>query len=346
MTPLGLLSVDIAVEKTITESGIEVKIVSTRVPASPVLPKVEVTTTLRASMNDYNMLYKGMDPNMPIRPQIPGISDAIVPNVQSWSELFAETVPWPRTWKMPYDGVEILSATGGVSTCSIPVKETVATRSGVQVPTKAAVGANMPVRELKRQGQYVKQSNGLVGVEARRGKREEAMRVRSDMVPQPNVVSRPSNDVTSKTEQTLLNRELKRQGLKQAYGWDDCVGGQRVVHDEKGQRIREERGMRRYVKQETTINGKQEGIRPPPNLQPLPLGEEQQAAALPAGLTGLFSPDSSIASKDSGFTSLTDRERSDMQEERRDETDKEKDDDASDGSNDSGNNSPDDMDTN
>ena len=345
MTPLGPLSLDIAVDKNITECGIEAKIVTTRVPASPLLPKVEVAITLRASVNDYDMLYKGMDPNMPIRPQIPGVSEAVIPNVQSWSELFAETVPWPRTWKMPFNGAEILSASGGVSTCSIPVKETVATRNNVQVPAREAVREKVPVREVKREGQYVKQSNGRLGIEGRQGKVKEATRVRNNMVPQPNVVSRPSNDVTSKTEQTLRNQELKKQGVKQAYGWDDRVGGQRAVYDEKGQLIREERAIRRYIKQETIVNGKPVGIRPPPNLQPLPLGQEQQAAALPPAITGLFSPDSSIASKDSGFVSLPDGEQSDMQGEegRSSEHDKDKDDR---GSNDSGNDSQDDMDTN
>jgi hypothetical protein len=345
MTPLGPLALDIDVDKNITESGIEAKIVTKRVPASPLLPKVEVAITLRASVNDYDMLYKGMDPNMPIRPQIPGISDAIIPNVQSWSELFAETVPWPRTWKMPFNGTGFLSAGGGVSTCSIPVKEPVATRSNVQIPAREAVREKVPVRELKREGQYVKQSNGRLGVEARRGKRGESARVRSDMVPQPNVVSRPSNDVTSKTEQTLRNQEVKKYGLKQAYGWDDQVGGQRVVYDEQGQLIREERGMRRYIKQETTINGQPQGVRPPPNLQPLPLGGEQQAAAaLPPDIANILSPDGSIASKDSGISSLADGDQNDMQGGgRRDVDDKDKDDH---GSNDSGNDSQDDMDTN
>ena len=339
MTVLGPLSVDTVVDKNITKTGIEVKIIRTILPSSLTSPKVEVTTTFRGSVNDYDMLYKGMDPNTPIRPQIPGISDAVVPNVQSWSELFAETVPWPRTWKMPFDGVEIQSATGGVSTSSIPVKETVTTCSGIRVPTREAVKESVPVKELKREGQYVKYSNGQLGVEAQGGKIKEATQVRSNMVPQPHKVFRPSSDVTSKTEQTLRNQALKRQGHKQAYGWHDHAGGQRVVYNENGQLIKEERGVRSCVEQRTRVNGKPEGLRPPPTLQPLPLGEE---AALPAAVTGLFSPDSSIASKDSGFTSLTDGERSDMLEERRGEPDK--DGDASDGSNDSGNNSPDDMD--
>lgn len=343
ITPLGPVSLDIAVDKNITESGIEAKITTTRVPTSPLLPKVEVAITLRASVNDYDMLYKGEDPNMLIRPQIPGVSDAIIPNVQSWSELFTETVPWPRTWKMPYDGAGFFSADGGVSTCSIPVKEPVATRSNVQIPAREAEREKVPVRELKREGQYVKQSNGLLSIEARRGKGGETTKVRSDMVPQPNVVSRPSNDVMSKTEQTLRNKELKKYGLKQAYGWDDPVGGQRVVYDDQGQLIREERGMRRNITQETTINGKPQGVRPPPNFQPLPLGGEQQAAALPPAIAGLLSPEGSVTSKDSGIARLTDGEQNDMQGEgRRGVDDKDKDD----GSNDSGNNSQDDMDTN
>ena len=341
MTVLGPLSVDTVVEKNISETGIEVSVIRTILPSSLTSPEVKVTTIFRGSMNDYDMLYKGMDPNMPITPQIPGVSDAIISNVQSWSELFAETVPWPRTWKMPFNGDGVLSAGGGVSTCNIPVKEPVTTRSSVQVPAREAVRerAPVPVRELKREGQYVKQSNGLLGVEAQRGKVKKATRVRSDMVPQPSVVSRPSSDVTSKTEQTLRNQELKKRGLKQAYGWDDRVGGQRVVYDEKGQLIKEERAIRGYVKQETTVNGKPEGVRPPPNLHPLPLG----AAALPPAITGLFSPEGSIASKDSGFASLPDGEQSDMQEGGLEEHDKDKDDHASD---DSGNNSQDDMDTN
>ena len=335
MTVLGPLSLDVVVDKKVTNKGIEVKIVQTILPSSHTSPKVEVTTTLRASVNDYDMLYSGMDPNMPIQPQIAGVIDAIIPNVQSWSELFAETVPWPRTWKMPYDGVEIFSAGGGVSTNSIPIREPVATHSHVQVPSRGGVKEEVPVREAKRQGQYVKYSNGRLSVEARRGKREEATRVRRDMVPQQEVVSRPGSNVTSKTDQTLRNQELKQRGQKQAYGWDDIVGGQRVVYDERGQLIKQERAVRSYVEQSTTVSGQPGGIRPPPNLQPLPIGEEQQVA-LPAGATGLFSPDGSITSIDSGFESLLGGQLNDMLEGRSHEPAKDKDDTKSDDSNDSG----------
>ena len=69
------------------------------------------------------MLYNGLDPNDPIRPEVPGLCDAVVPNVQSWNELFSETVPWPRIWQVPYDGPGECTASGGVTTRSIPVTE-------------------------------------------------------------------------------------------------------------------------------------------------------------------------------------------------------------------------------
>ena len=328
MTVLGSLSVDTVVDKNISETGMEVKVIRTILPTSLTSPKVEYMTTLRASINDYDMLYKGQDPNMPITPAIKGVSDAIIPNVQSWSELFAESVPWPRTWKKPYDGVEILSASGGVST-----RSATATPSSVHVPTRAAVGAGVAV---KREGQYVKQSNGRLCVEAQRGKTKEAKQVPRGMVPHQDVVTRPDNDVTSKTDQTLRNQGLERRGVSKTYGYHDEVSGDRVVCDENGQRIKEERGMRGFIEQRTTVNGKPEGIHIPPNLPPLPLGE---AAVLPPGIAGLLSPEGSVVSRDSGIASLTGGE---QQGERRSEHDKDKDD----SSNDSGNDSQDDMDTN
>ena len=332
MTVLGSLSVDTVVDKNISETGMEVKVIRTILPTSLTSPKVEYTTTLRASIDDYDMLYKGVDPNMPIVPGIPGVSEAIIPNVQSWSELFAESVPWPRAWKKPYDGIEILSTSGGVST-----RSATATPSSVHVPTRAVVGAGVAI---KREGQYVEQSNGRLCVEAQRGKTEEAKQVPRGMVPHQDVVPRPDDDVTSKTDQTLRNQGLERRGVSKTYGYLDEVSGDRVICDENGKPIKEERRMRGFTEQRTTVNGRPEGIHIPPNLQPLALGE---AAALPPAIAGLLSPEGSVASKDSGIASLTDGEQNDMQGEgRRGVDDKDKDD----GSNDSGNDSQDDMDTN
>ena len=71
-------------------------------------------------MNNYDLLYGHMDPNQPIKQRIPGVCEEITPNVKSWNELFRETVPWLRVWQVPYLGVGMPVASGGVTTCDIP----------------------------------------------------------------------------------------------------------------------------------------------------------------------------------------------------------------------------------
>ena len=79
----------------------------------------------RGSWDDYNLLYKGLDPNLPLTPDIPGVCEAIVPNVQSWNELRNKTVPRPQVSLVPLDGkcAGVLTAIGGVTARSIPVVE-------------------------------------------------------------------------------------------------------------------------------------------------------------------------------------------------------------------------------
>ena len=121
---LGPMSMDIEVDKTIKENSMELKVGLEIQPCHPQsLPRLKITTVIRASTDDYNMLYNGLDPNDPIRPEVPRLCDAVVPNVQSWNELFSETVPWPRIWQVPYDGPGECTASGGVTTHSIPVTE-------------------------------------------------------------------------------------------------------------------------------------------------------------------------------------------------------------------------------
>ena len=78
------------------------------------------TTFIKASVNNYDLLYGHMDPNQPIRQGIPGWCEKITPNVKSWNELFGETVPWPHVWQVPELGVGMPVASGGVTTCNIP----------------------------------------------------------------------------------------------------------------------------------------------------------------------------------------------------------------------------------
>ena len=122
--PLGPMVLDVKVDNNITEKSIELTTTMTMQPCPPLaLPQRKDTTVVRASVSDYDMLYGSYaDPN-----KLLGIMEGgepVVPQVQSWSELYSQTVPWPHTWQMPYIGVGEPAASGGVSTRSIPVTET------------------------------------------------------------------------------------------------------------------------------------------------------------------------------------------------------------------------------
>ena len=117
--------VEIVVDSNATGmDGTELKVTKTIQPTPPLaLPQLKETTIIKASVNDYDMLYGDMDPNQPIRPEIPGLCEEVIPNVSSWNELFNETVPWPHVWQVPYIGVGEPAASGGVTTRDIPVRE-------------------------------------------------------------------------------------------------------------------------------------------------------------------------------------------------------------------------------
>ena len=123
---LGRMSLDIKVDENISnEDAREVKITKT-LQLSPAMAPLALkqTTTLKSSVDNYDKLYGHMDPNEPIWPEIPGESEAITPNVQSWTELFHETVPWPHVLQGPHNDIrEYVAESGGVSTKTIPVRE-------------------------------------------------------------------------------------------------------------------------------------------------------------------------------------------------------------------------------
>ena len=119
------MSLDTKVEDSSNDSGVEVKVTVNCCPCPPLaLAPLKVTTIAKATIDNYNMLYGGEDPNDPIRPEIPGICEAIIPDVSSWDELISEmTVPMPRIWQAPYVGIGEPSAWGGVTTSDFRVKE-------------------------------------------------------------------------------------------------------------------------------------------------------------------------------------------------------------------------------
>jgi len=127
---LGHMLVDVAVNHNIiSKDGVELKLEKTIQPCSPLTrPQWKETTSINSSVNDYNLqVYGHMDPNQPIQPKIPGVCEEVIPNVESWNELFNETVPLPYVWDKPhktFGGGSLTSGvSGGVSTHSFRVKE-------------------------------------------------------------------------------------------------------------------------------------------------------------------------------------------------------------------------------
>ena len=328
-TVQGAVQLDVSVDKSITESGIEANI-TTEIQYSFSSLKIEKTATVRASVHDHDMVYEGMDPNMPIQPEIPGLCTAVVPNVQSWSELFSQTVPWPRVWLLPFEGAGPLSTTGGVSTSTIPVTNRAPVHTSSQVKAPSKVTTSTPVREEQYEA-----CNEQLHVRAQQGdgQKKKRKKVPQQMVPRQTTVSRPDNNVISKTKQTLLSQSAKRSGVKAGYGYTDHTSGEEVVYDEKGQLIRKSQGVRHSTHIQGRLTGalsthtpprltqqgaprpvgaaqsgstpSTSGIHNQPSLAPLPLMEQQVQQPVIAATNNLLSPASSMSSMDSGFVSLS-----------------------------------------
>ena len=121
---LGHFSANLNLEYHVSDRCVETKVSREFQPSRPsAFLRVKEITTTKISVDDFDTLYGDMDPNQPIWPEIPGKCEAVIPNVQSWTELYNETVPWPHTWQTPYIGVGEPVASGGVSTRHIPVRE-------------------------------------------------------------------------------------------------------------------------------------------------------------------------------------------------------------------------------
>ena len=73
------------------------------------------------------------------------------------------------------------------------------------------------------------------------------------MVQPPRVTVRPNNVVTSRTDQTVRNKEGK---CHEGVGWEDPGGGQREVYSRKGHLKAEQRSIRASVHCRTEVNGK------------------------------------------------------------------------------------------
>ena len=111
----------------------------------------DVTATTK---DDYDKILAGLNPNDPIQPEIPGVWDAVIPNVKSWKELISDfTVPMPRVWQGPVSGDLMETYSGGVSTRDFPVRrermeerERVEERRGVVRDSYCRIGHTVSVR--------------------------------------------------------------------------------------------------------------------------------------------------------------------------------------------------------
>ena len=149
-----------------------------------------VQTQVRATFDDYDMLLEGLDPNAPLDFDFDSMKP-IVPSVNSWNELFCETVPVPCTSLIFPDELEEapVHITGGVSTSNIPVKR------------ESKSSCNAPEVHIRASS--------------------SCKRNKPSAIPTQKVVKAPSRDVSVKTNESRANSYLDRAGVRTTVGWTD-----------------------------------------------------------------------------------------------------------------------------
>ena len=164
----------------------------------PVVQKLKV----RATVNDLDFLYQGMDPNMPVTLDT-DTGMPVKPEVNSWSELYCETEPFPCKWLQdPNDPNRRMSSLiGGVSTSSIPVRN-------VSIPVSLA--SAIPVNGTT---EPTKQS------------------VRSRDIPLQPVVNAPTSDVRASSTESQEYYTVARGGAQEMYGHEDFASSYGISGD-------------------------------------------------------------------------------------------------------------------
>ena len=118
------MSLNTQVEDSSDDSGVEIKVIHEVRPCAPLaLPQMKIVHTMKATIDNYSMLYGSEDPNEPIG--VFGKDESVITtDVDSWEELISEmTVPLPRMWQAPYVGIGEPSSKGGVTTNSFHVRD-------------------------------------------------------------------------------------------------------------------------------------------------------------------------------------------------------------------------------
>ena len=119
MTPLGPMTLCVETDEIPTINGAQIERTTTLYPHPPLVSEpMKETMIIKTSVNNYDMLYSNFAP-----PNIP-VGRDVSPDVETWSELYAESVPWPRSFQMPYTGVGEPAPSGGVSTRNLTEVQT------------------------------------------------------------------------------------------------------------------------------------------------------------------------------------------------------------------------------
>ena len=141
--------------------------------------------TLQIS-DDHGLMFQHLNPQMPLG-FCSQLMRLLIPDVTSWKQLFAETVPWPHVWQ----GMgEVSTFTGGVTARDIPVHHT---------PSSATPS----------------HSREEVQVTSSASRHAPPQKVSSKNIPRPPVVVTPPSDVTVRTNERALN---ERMALERRYG--------------------------------------------------------------------------------------------------------------------------------
>ena len=144
-------------------------------------------------LDDHDLVFQHLNPQMPLGISSLSPMGLLIPDVTSWKELFAETVPWPHVWQ----GMgAVHTFTGGVTTRDIPVHH---------APSSATPS----------------HSREEVQISSSASRRAPPQKVSSKDIPRPPVVMTPPSDVTVRTNERALNERMapgRRVGYQDGSG--------------------------------------------------------------------------------------------------------------------------------
>ena len=209
----------VEVNKILTEEFFQLKIAHKRGPPA----NTENIRTLTISLRDFDILYEKMDPNAPVGLDNDG--KLIVPNVDSWSSLFTETVPTPCKLNGLSEMTMVEAVFGGVTTASIPVHEKVTTKTDSAVRNSEVI----VTASSSRQRSSLKRSQ----------------------IPTPSIVKPPPRDVPCEAHQKK-QKVMKKSGSKSAFGYAEPSSV--AMSDGNGTSVKQQSTVRCSIRQETFVN--------------------------------------------------------------------------------------------